>query len=210
MQRRLLDLYEIEPVADVRHFVTTDRAFVEAVEGPRHRPTTEKLLVAQDAGGLSVSLYLDPGMLARLDAGCGLDELTHRSVEDFWDIAEGVSHFTLLAWCAAHDRAVSALEMELQAEVDKFVLAALAARVERPNYALLPLHRLQFDHAQFDPALTHDEHDRYATANRYARRYCRELAARLAAARHYDVRAELRRFYRLSREQKFRRIAALA
>lgn len=210
MQRRLLDLYEIERVADVRRFVTTDRAFVEAVEGPRHRPSTEKLLVAQDAAGLSVSLYLDAGVLARLDAEGGLDALTHRSVEDFWDVAEGVSHFTMLAWCAAHDRAVSALEMELQAEVDKFVLAAIAARAERPNHALLPLHRLQFDHAQFDPALAGDEHERYTTANRYAKRYCRELAERLAAERHEDVRTELRRFYRLSREDKFRRIAALA
>lgn len=210
MQRRLLELYAIEQVADVHGFVTTDRTFVESVEGDAHRPTPEKLLIVEESGELSVSLFLDPEMLARLDAGDGLDRLTHHSVADFWNLAEGVSHFTFLAWSAAHDRPVSPLELELQAEVDKFVLAAQATGAERPNHALLPLHRLQFEHATLDPTLGREERDRYATASRYAKDYCWELAGRLAAARHDELRTELRRFYRMSRNDKFHRIAALA
>src|SRR5688572_17899612 len=209
MQRRLLELYAIEQLADVHDFVTHDSAFVASMEGDTHRPAVEKLLIVEEEGELSVSLFLDPAMLARLDAGDGLDRLTHHSVADFWNLAEGVSHFTFLAWSAAQDRAVSPLELELQAEVDKFVLAALAARAERPNHALLPLHRLQFEEATLDPALAGDERDRYATANRYAKDYCWELAGTLAAARHNELRTELRRFYRLSRNDKFHRIAAL-
>jgi hypothetical protein len=148
-------------------------------------------------------------MLARLDAGDGLDRLTHRSVADFWNLAEGVSHFTFLAWSAAQDRPVSPLELELQAEVDKFVLAALAARAQRPNHALLPLHHLQFEAATLDPALSGDERERYVTASRYAKDYCRELAGCLADARHDELRTELRRFYRMSRNDKLHRIAGL-
>jgi hypothetical protein len=209
MQRRLVELYSIDEVAEVEGFVATDRAFVEAMEGSRHRPASEKLLVVQAPGELSVSLYLDAEMLERLDEAGGLDLLTHETVADFWDVAEGVSHFTLLAWSAAHDRAVSALELELQAEVDKFVLAALAARGERPQQVLAPLHRLLFERAQLDPALADEERTRYAIASRYAGRYCRALSARLAVRRADEVRAELRRFYRLSRGDKFHRIAAL-
>lgn len=209
MQRRLLDLYAIEHAADVHGFVTTDRRFVESIEGDAHRPTPEKLLVVEEPGELSVSLFLDPALLKRLAAGDGLDRLTHHSVADFWNLAEGVSHFTFLTWSAAHGRPVSPLELELQAEVDKFVLAALAARSEHPQHALLPLHRLQFQETTFDPALKDGERDRYTTASRYASDYCRELAGQLAAARHAELRTELRRFYRLSRNDKFHRIAAL-
>ncbi|MEW6690645.1 MAG: hypothetical protein AB1452_16325, partial [Pseudomonadota bacterium] len=80
----------------------------------------------------------------------------------------------------------------------------------RPSHALLPLQRLQFERAELDPRLAAHERERYATASRLAQRYCRALAARLAAAPREQVHAELRRFYRLSRDDKFHRIAALA
>lgn len=208
MQRRLLELYAIEAAPDVQPFVTGNQAFVAALEGAAHRPTREKLLIVEAPDELSVSLYLDPAMLARL-AATGLEPLREHSVADFWELAEGVSHFTLLAWSAACERPVSALELELQAEVDKFVLAVEAARAEFPNQALLPLHYLQFERAGFDPALPPEERERYATASAYAGRYCRRLSTLLAGAQHAELRTELRRFYRLSRNDKFHRIAAL-
>jgi len=40
-------------------------------------------------------------------------------------LLEGVSHFLYLTWNAHYDRQVSLLDLELQAEVDKFVFAVL-------------------------------------------------------------------------------------
>ncbi|HWP94946.1 MAG TPA: hypothetical protein VNL72_04355 [Gammaproteobacteria bacterium] len=208
LQARLLELYALDHVADVRCFMTTDRALVHTLEGAAHRPANEKLLIAQEADELFVSLFLDPELLERLAREYPRQGVTHATVADFWDLAEGVSHFTLLAWSAAHAREVSALELELQAEIDKFVLAALAARAERPGHVLLPLHRLQFTCTTLDPLLTPAERERYATANRYAARYCLALASRLGGAQRSECLAELRRFYRLPRGEKLRHIAA--
>ena len=53
--------------------------------------------------------------------------LDGENLADFWSALEGVSHFTYYAWNAARDKSVSLFELELQAEVDKFVTTSKAA-----------------------------------------------------------------------------------
>ena len=46
-------------------------------------------------------------------------------MECFCLALEGVSHFLYLIWNASFDRSVTLLEMELQAEIDKFVMLGI-------------------------------------------------------------------------------------
>jgi hypothetical protein len=60
-----------------------------------------------------------------------------------------------------------------------------------------------------DAALAGDRIGLYRRANSYAARFCRRLARTLrptGSAAHAAAITELRRFYRLSRERKFRHI----
>ncbi len=54
-----------------------------------------------------------------------LVRLNESNVADYWTALEGVSHFHYFAWNAGHDKPVTLLELELQAEIDKYVASYL-------------------------------------------------------------------------------------
>ena len=102
-----------------------------------------------------------------------------------------------LALCAAGHRRVSALELELQAEVDKFVCCALL-QGRTPD-----LRRRLYRDVTFAADLDADERDRYRTANAEAARYAEGLERRFVREdRVVDMLGELRRFYRMGLDDK--------
>jgi hypothetical protein len=102
---------------------------------------------------------------------------------------------------------VTMLEMELQAEVDKYVATALL--LLRQGQGARRLHHWLFELPRLDERLDGDELDRYRRANRWAGKYCRRLAPAIAnGARDEATRTELRRFYRLSQLSKIEHIDA--
>jgi hypothetical protein len=116
LQSLLAGIYDVPLSQDVAQFLLTDRSMLPGAL-PATR-TEEQLLVAEDADGVSIGLFLDPAVLARLAAANPLEALNGENLADYWTALEGVSHFVYLAWNAAHDRPVSLLELELQAEID--------------------------------------------------------------------------------------------
>lgn len=114
-----------------------------------------------------------------------------------------------VVWNAAAERQVSALELELQAEVDKWVTCLLT--VDGDADAVARLHQRLFRDFDYEPDLDPDERDRYRVANANASRYSASLGARyVARGKIADMLAELRRFYRLSLAGKLELIARAA
>jgi hypothetical protein len=190
VQRGLEALYRIEAAADVRDFVITDEA--RAVLGVGRAPR-EQLLLRQAEGELEVGLFVDELALARLERGVDGDNL-----EEFLLAVEGVSHFLYVMVRAREDRPFSALELELQAEVDKYLLALLAAW--RPEHGAPPegLRERLFERVSFHGDLSREERDRYAAANDAAAGYVASLEARFVRRRAVgEMLEEVRRFYRL-------------
>jgi hypothetical protein len=100
---------------------------------------------------------------------------------------------------------VSALELELQAEVDKFACCLLLQR------SCDDLRRRLFQDVRFADDLDAAERDRYRTANGQADRYAETLERRFVRAdRLDDMLDELRRFYRLPLGGKLGHIARSA
>ncbi|MCP1726780.1 hypothetical protein J2T60_000745 [Natronospira proteinivora] len=201
-QGMLERLYEVETGFDVSKFLLTDRRFVQLMEGRRYRPAREKLLIHEIDGELNVSLYLDPELLRRLEAQPPEQLLDGRNLTDFWMALEGVSHFVYLGHNARYDRPVSRLEMELQAEVDKFVLANLFLARQQGHSPGKRLHRALFHQPHFHSQLSHEEARRYVRASRYAGRYCQHLIHGMRRPGRGPLSRELRRFYRLHRHRK--------
>lgn len=205
LQSLLDEVYDLDLPYDVADFLTTDAGFAQAVDRGG-RSLEEKLLIAEADGEANVSLYLEQRLLDRLESNDPMAKLDGANLEDFWTAFEGVSHFTYYVWNARLEKPVTLLEMELQAEVDKFVATALLllrqGGRQPPN-----LHKWLFELPKFDERLEGAELDRYRSANRYAGKYCRRLAPALAQSpADVAVMRELRRFYRLSQTPKIEHI----
>ena len=77
-----------------------------------------------------------PALLERLDRHDPSDGLDAGNLADCWTALEGISHFLCVAHNAGHDRPVSRLALEMQAEIDKYV--ACFALLRRARAAALP------------------------------------------------------------------------
>jgi hypothetical protein len=202
------DIYDVSISHDVYDFLVTDRRHLPAA-ARSSGPTDEELIVAQpeegDTGEIAMSLYLDPELLERLDRADPMERLHDGNVADYWTALEGVSHFVYLAWNAGHDKPVSLLELEMQAEVDKYVGSYWLMRRQFPDRFPSELLRLLFERTRIDPRLAAGREDLYREASRYAEKFCRRLEQSLRDARgrsQAEVLTELRRFYRLTNARK--------
>jgi hypothetical protein len=207
LQSALTDLYDLPATPDVAQFLMTDprrlAAFADA------RATDEQLLIAEDEQGLAVSLFIAAPVLERLRRSDPFAELTHDNLADYLTAAEGVSHFVYLAWNAGHDKPVTLLELELQAEVDKYVLGARLLQQQGGGRVPHELHRALFERTRIDPEAAADRFGLYRTASNYAARFCRRVASRMerrARGTAGELLAELRRFYRLGGARKLAHI----
>jgi hypothetical protein len=208
LQDLIGDIYDVSISHDVYDFLVTDRDHLPAAARTRG-PTDEELIVAQPeeggSGEIAMSLYLDPELLERLDRADPMERLHDGNVADYWTALEGVSHFLYLAWNAGHDKPVSLLELEMQAEVDKYVGSYWLMRRQFPDRFPAELLRLLFERTRIDSRLAGGREDLYREASRYAQKFCRRLEQSLRGAQgrsQAEVLAELRRFYRLTNARK--------
>jgi len=210
LQERLAGLYQLEHGLAIEDFLVTDAATAGALTPDGARANLdERLLLRHDGDEVSLTLYLDDALLVRLRERNPLDALDDDDLEDFWTAVEGISHFNYVVHNASARREVTLLELELQAEVDKFVSTVLLAREQGRRAVASRLHHLLFERMSLDRRLGGEERERYRLANDYAGRFCRRIGACLHEAGE-DVMAELRRFYRYSQRQKISHIHARA
>ena len=212
LQQLIGRTYDLDAQPDVADFVITCPTLARSLGLPAAAAgSAEQVLVAEDGETLDLALYLDEDMLTRLRAEDPLEALHDGNLGDFWTALEGVSHFVFLAWSAAFERQTSRLELELQAEIDKFVLSAMLIASQFGGRVPADLHPWLFDRCGHAEHLDADERALYGRANRSAARYCRRLMhGFLDRGSDGALMPELRRFYRLSPRRKLRRIATAA
>jgi hypothetical protein len=206
LQDHLTNIYRVDPGYNVNDFLITDPVIAEILgKGSMIRETEESVLLQEDEEGLALSVFLDSAMLSRLKDANPLQELQVDQLKDLWTVLEGISHFNYIAWRARKNRCVSLLELEMQAEVDKFVSTFILALDQEDSELAVNLHGWLFDDVRFNPRLSRDQRERYATANNYAARFCHGLRKRLARDGREGLH-ELRHFYRLSQRDKISHI----
>ena len=207
LQGALTEIYDLPVTPDVRDYLMTDRAELKAMGGSR--ASDEQLIVAEEGDTLSMALYIDAAVLERLKHSDPFAGLTQVNLADYLTVAEGVSHFVYVAWNTGFDKPVTLLELELQAEVDKYVLCAWLLREQGAGRFPRELHRALFERARVDPVAAAGRVCLYQTASNYAARFCQRVGALLERKRHgvtRDLMAELRRFYRFGNVRKLRHI----
>jgi len=188
VQRALERLYQLDRVADVD-------AFVEPAQGDER----EALLVREPGDG-TVEVALRLPILGKRD----LDVMRDADLDPLCQIIEGVSHFVYLTDRADGGREATQLELELQAEVDKYVvLAGAVGGLDERSSARL--RRRLYEAVSFQHAEDTELGERYRIANDLAARFVFSLEQRyLATKRFGEMRGALRRFYRMGQEEKLR------
>jgi hypothetical protein len=214
MQALLAGLYDAPVDQDVHDYLITDANRAAALQHlPQPPATDEQLLIAETEDGVALGLYVDALVLARLSARCPMQALDEDNLADYCTALEGVSHFHYVTWSAGCARHVSLLELELQAEVDKYASALSLLLAQREGRFPAELLDRLFDRVQWLPHLDAAEQYRYREAHRVAARFCQRLEERFLRprrARPAALVAELRSFYRLGRHAKLRHAAQWA
>ena len=178
----------------------------------RAHAAEEELVLVEQRHRAYLMLYIDSAVLARLRERDPRRALDGGNIADFWTALEGVSHFSCLMWNAEHTRGISLLDLELQAEVDKYITSFWLLRIQDPHHRPCELHHTLFVRTHVNQELPAARQRIYATATRYAARFCSALQSSLLSNRPSQRRsaiATLRRFYRLSSAGKLRYIEAL-
>src|SRR5512140_111422 len=158
-----------------------DRAEARASGGGEPR-APEVLLVRESEDCLELGLFLDDDVVKATSTADPHDPrplLTASSaLPRLACAAEGVSHFVYLATRAAAGRPVSLLELEVQAEVDKFALLVLHLWRRGLRRLSPALRRRLFERVRYHAHLGREELERYRLANHLGGGYARWLEAR--------------------------------
>jgi hypothetical protein len=204
VQAHLESIYALETGLSATEFLVDPEA-AQLLGASGH--TTEELLILQQGDELELALYLCPQMLKQLEALSHApgDRVVDQALDSYCQVAEGVSHFLYVAHAAQQDRRVSLLEVEAQAEVDKFATCVLYGWRRGAAWAETLLQRL-FAWVSYRPHLSAEARYRYEEANRLGLTFCRRLLKHVAQGRMDRFLSELRYAYRLGAEAKLRHL----
>ncbi len=213
LQGQLETRYDLHIPYQVTAFVSHDVQVAERLS-ENCDIGAETVFVQQSTELLEFTLYLDADVLKAASNGLNnnfncperlantgqqVDEL-----DSVCAVVEGVSHAVCLLWHAHHDRQLRPLDLELQAEIDKFILLIqiVGGATGRQN-----LHRRLFRKVRYLAPIGTALFERYRTANESAAIYCSWLQAEYLNNQNLNgLQQELARFYRLSGSDKFQRI----
>ncbi len=206
LQRQLERIYEIEIPHSVDDFVFTDLEVLKNLQGHDEFDESvveERLLVVQDGDHVDVALYMDSEIVNRLTQDDPGSCLHDGNLADYCTAMEGVSHFLYLIWNAGYERGVSRMELEMQAEIDKYVSTAFLFGQQASGRVPSSLHRWLFENPEFDASLDRVSMERYRDANYYAGKYCARLEKRyLRRDGQVGLFNDVRRLYRLTNRAK--------
>lgn len=211
MQNLLGRLYDVPIEYDIHDFLVTDRRRATAMAGGHLSLADEHVLIAEEVEGPRLTVFIDETVLTRLSQRNPLQALDERNLSDYCTAFEGVSHFQYLTWCLQRGRLVSLLELELQAEIDKYVSALMLRMSQKSGCFPADLHASLFLRIGFLAELDDESLRRYREASRCAAHFCRRLDERYWRPRRRRPEAwlaEIRRLYRCGHHEKLRCAAA--
>jgi len=209
IQAELAAIYATPIPSDVRDFLITDPAVAASLTPELASTNNQERLLVQGGEDLRLSLYIDDALLARLNADDPTAWLHEGNFAEFLIALEGISHLNYVLWNGERDNPVTMFELELQAEIDKYVTCAKLFGAQQGGIPSA-LHQVLFDSSNIDESLDAIDRERYVDANFFAAKYCLGLRRRYPG--HHGQPSflkELRAFYRLTRNEKVRRIRAV-
>lgn len=207
IDRALKDLNQLETPQRAENFLL-DRSPFHPEKGSHSENEFQGALLVRSTGKNTVSLgiYFNQNLSKRLETIQTWDPKTwsHEEVKAIAIATEEISHFHYLLSNAEIGKPVTQLELELQAEIDKFMLFFFSLSSESGQTAkhFELLFEMFFYQFHLKENLKEEEKARYQEANNIAKSFiikCRKL---LEEKQYGDALKLLRQFYRLTTEEK--------
>lgn len=204
LQAHLHRVYGLDDRAtpDIRPFLVDDDALEHLRPPGTQRPADEWVLVRESDDGLDLAVWIDQIHLDTFAEAPDTRSVVRRSLRSFCAVIEGISHFMLLVERARRAEPLTLLELEVQAEIDKFVSARLHCPDREPA-----LRRAIFDDVSLQSGLSSEERSRYREAGRLARAWCHHLGELPHLGAILDAQ---RRLWRSPGRQRMQRLRAMA
>ncbi|MFN0061030.1 MAG: hypothetical protein ACKVPX_00730 [Myxococcaceae bacterium] len=203
VQRHLEAIYGLDEGFQAADFVVDDETAMSL--GATGRAAEELLMAHAPDGSIEVALFFSQTLREALESCVDAPErLTAEALGAFCQLTEGVSHFLYLGHVTDAGRSLSLLEMETQAEVDKFATCVLMRW--QSGRGAEELHHRLFESVDYVSGLSANERWRYREANRVSGAYCRGLLRHVRARRLDRFLSDLRYAYRLGAHAKLRHL----
>ncbi len=207
IQKSLQNLYQLDCEYSVEDFILNEEQSESYKEKlPWIAQSDEVLFVQQEEDNVDIGLFINSNLLKKFDP-LSLNETQPQHLPQLAPLMEGVSHFVYLMWKSEREHPVTQLELELQAEVDKFILGNLLWK-EKSSAEKLMQHF--FEDVKWNKNLSDEEKERYQNANHFASKYCSRLRDFFKSEKSLeDLCKEIRPFYRMGQADKLHYIRAL-
>ena len=208
--QQLQDFYRLDPLPPIEQFLITGSTAANALglRSAQDLQADELLLLRQERDAVELGLYLAPSVLDQLQHDNPLQCFHDGNLAAFCTAVEGVSHWACIWWKHWNEMPVTQLELEIQAEIDKFLCCMWLQQTQGHPLQTTVWQRL-FDQYRvidgIDPVQTH----RYHLASRMASQFCDKLVASrpLLSLRWHTIQQLMRKFYRLSHWAKLRALS---
>lgn len=169
------------------------------------------IFISQIGKDLEITVYIDRETVSNLKGHNVMQGFHRKDISDFFIAAEEVSHFVYAVWSAIQRRQITIFEMELQAEVDKYITAILySGSINKGKIPAMEIKKCLFEDSILQPDLQPEEKERYKSANRLAMNYCHYLESNYLKKNDLpSMLRDIRHFYRLGQNGKISRINSI-
>lgn len=205
IDRALKRLYRLESPLRAEDFLLSQPLEAATIA---HAGLKGALYIRASNADLSVGIFLSEEIRNRLTTfpqGVATS-WPFELLEAYLVATEEISHFHYLIHHTGLGRQVSPLEMEIQGEIDKFLVAFFTNAHSKSREQFEKLFSKLFQRFTLAEALNETQRNRYQEANRLAMRFLRRQADSLLQANIELTLRRLRRFYRLSAAEKISEI----
>lgn len=211
VQQQFETIYQLSPYLSIEDFLINQEALEKLKQKTSHHLNTLNLkgyvLLLPEEDELNLAIYLNDQVMNNLYKYNPSQGLNEKNIHDFCIMAEEVSHFLYITWKAQHSIQITTLELELQAEIDKFIICHFYCSNGQNRFNRLSLKELLFETFSLEKDLSKELKNRYDTASKFALRYCHFLENHFIKKDHLrQMMGEIRRFYRLNQTDKISHI----
>jgi len=211
IQQQLETIYQLHRDFSIVDFLINQETLKKLKEKQYNLPNTHNrkglMLLFPEGDELSLAIYLHDQVLNNLHKNNPFLGLNEQNIHDFCIMTEEVSHFLYTAWKVRHSIQMTKLELELQAEVDKFIICNFYCLNHEARFNSLFLKELLFETFSLEEDLSLESKNRYSTASKLALHYCNFLENHyIKKALFSQMLEEIRRFYRLGQTDKISHI----
>lgn len=211
IQQQFETIYQLPRDLSIEDFLinqeTLERLKVQPGSLPNALNHKGLMLLFPEGDELRLAIYLHKHIMNNLHKHNPILGLNEKNINAFCTMAEEVSHFLYTTWKARYSIQMTMLELELQAEVDKFIICTFYCLNHESRVNSLPLKELLFETFSLEKDLPLESKNRYSTASKLALHYCHFLENHFIKKTLFSqMIEEIRMFYRLGQTDKISHI----